>query len=62
MRQEIKHRDIRLLNMIRRTDTVIPLSGEVLTLFKGGVADINKNIITFAIPFREDDKISFFLK
>ena len=26
MRQVIKHRDIRLLNMIRRTDPVIPLS------------------------------------
>ncbi len=26
MRQVIKHRDIRLLNMIRRTDPVIPLA------------------------------------
>ena len=60
MRQEIKHRDIRLLKMIRRTDPVIPLSGEVLTLFKGGVADINKNIITFAKPFGKTIRYHFF--
>ena len=32
MRQVIKHRDIRLLNMIRRTDPVIP----VINHIKGG--------------------------
>jgi len=28
MRQVIKHRDIRLLNMIRRTDPVIPFENQ----------------------------------
>jgi len=32
MRQVMKHRDIRLLNMIRRTDPVIPNSVEKLNL------------------------------
>ena len=36
-----------------------PLFG-ALTLFKGGMTEINKNIITFAITFWKDDKISFF--
>ena len=31
MRQVIKHRDIRLLSMIRRTDPVIPLSNLLQT-------------------------------
>ena len=30
MRQVIKHRDIRLLNMIRRTDPVIPRTDPVI--------------------------------
>ena len=30
MRQVIKHRDIRLLNMIKRTDPVIPLVAKVV--------------------------------
>jgi len=35
MRQVIKHRDIRLLNMIRRTDPVIPLFRSRYKCFRG---------------------------
>ena len=50
MRQVIKHRDIRLLNMIRRTDPVIPVEANV----PFNLATVDWTATAGAVPFATD--------
>ncbi len=58
MRQVIKHRDIRLLNMIRRTDPVIP---KVATQDKVNATDYKFSLVRAVVSLRAGAAFPLFL-